>query len=74
MVNEIPFYRLHVPVLQPLKSRSTRKEKPARVPAAVGDRFIGGVVFYDGSDALPFGDMRRALPISALWSPSPISK
>jgi predicted AAA+ superfamily ATPase len=41
---------------------------------AVGDRFVGGVVFYDGSDALPFGDKRRALPISALWSPAPLSK
>jgi len=40
----------------------------------VGERFVGGVVFYDGSDALPFGDKRRALPISALWSPGTLSK
>lgn len=46
----------------------------SKLAAAVGDRFVGGVVFYDGSDALPFGDKRRALPISALWSPATISK
>jgi len=46
----------------------------SKLAAAVGERFIGGVVFYDGSDALPFGEKRRALPISALWSPATISK
>ena len=46
----------------------------AKLADAMGDRFVGGVVFYDGSDALPFGDKRRALPISALWSPATLSK
>lgn len=46
----------------------------SKLAAAVGDRFIGGFVFYDGFDALPFDDKRRALPISALWSPATVSK
>lgn len=45
----------------------------SKLAAAVGDRFIGGVLFYDGSDTLPFGEKLRALPISALWSPDAIS-
>lgn len=32
----------------------------AKLAAAVGDRFVGGGMFYDGSDALPFGVKRRA--------------
>jgi len=30
-------------------------------------RFVGGVVLYDGDQVLPFGDRLWAAPISALW-------
>lgn len=46
----------------------------ARLTAAAGDRFAGGVVLYDGEHSLAFGEDRRAVPISALWSPAAISK
>jgi hypothetical protein len=34
----------------------------------VRDRLITGVVLYAGQQALPFGNKRNALPISALWT------
>ena len=40
----------------------------SRLAAAAGDRFVGGVVLYDGTDSLPFGETRRAVPISTIWS------
>lgn len=40
----------------------------SRLAAAAGDRFVGGVVLYDGTSSLPFGERKRAVPISALWS------
>jgi predicted AAA+ superfamily ATPase len=42
----------------------------ARLRLAAGNRFANGVVLYDGEDSLAFGDGRRAVPISTLWSPS----
>lgn len=42
----------------------------ARLMAVAGGRFAGGVVLYDGEHSLAFGEGRRAVPISALWSPS----
>jgi len=36
---------------------------------AAGDRFVAGVVLYDGETSAPFGDGFFALPISALWEP-----
>lgn len=33
----------------------------------LGDRLIAGFVLYAGTQALPFGDRLRAVPISALW-------
>ena len=33
----------------------------------VGERFVAGVVFYDGETVLPFGDRLSAVPIQALW-------
>jgi hypothetical protein len=33
----------------------------------VGDRFVMGVVLYDGETAVRFGDRLMAVPISALW-------
>lgn len=41
----------------------------SRLATAAGERYIGGVVLYDGTDSLPFGEKQRALPISVLWSP-----
>jgi hypothetical protein len=34
---------------------------------AAGRRFAGGVVLYDGTMSLPFGDSMYALPIRSLW-------
>jgi predicted AAA+ superfamily ATPase len=34
---------------------------------ACGDRFAYGVVLYDSSEAVPFGDRLAAVPLSALW-------
>lgn len=45
-----------------------------KLAAAAGDRFAGGVVLYDGEQSLPFGEGKRAVPISALWSPDALSK
>jgi hypothetical protein len=42
----------------------------ARLRSAAGNRFANGVVLYDGEDSLAFGDSRRAVPISTLWSPN----
>lgn len=35
--------------------------------AKAGNRFVGGVVLYAGTEPLSFGGGLRALPISALW-------
>lgn len=35
--------------------------------AACGDRFACGVVLYDSTDLVPFGDSLAAAPMSALW-------
>jgi uncharacterized protein len=40
-----------------------------RLKLAAGDRFAKSVVLYYGEDSLAFGDGRRAVPISARWSP-----
>lgn len=34
---------------------------------AVGERFVGGVVLYDGEAHAPFGEGMYAVPIRALW-------
>jgi predicted AAA+ superfamily ATPase len=34
---------------------------------ACKDRFAYGVVLYDSSDFVPFGDRLAAAPLSALW-------
>ena len=33
----------------------------------IGDDFVAGIVFYTGSQTLPFGPRLRAVPVSALW-------
>lgn len=33
----------------------------------LGDRFLGGVVFHTGPEAIALGPGVRALPICALW-------
>jgi uncharacterized protein len=35
----------------------------------LGDTFTNGVVLYLGSDVIPLGPRRTAMPISALWAP-----
>ena len=38
-----------------------------KLQKAVGDRFVRGVVLYEGETSLPFGDRFHAVPISRLW-------
>ncbi len=38
---------------------------------ATGERFHGGVLPYMGTDCLPFGDRLLAMPVTAIWRPSP---
>ena len=42
-----------------------------RLASAVGERFVAGVVLYDGEIGAGFGDNLRAVPIRRLWEPSP---
>jgi hypothetical protein len=35
--------------------------------AALGNRFLAGIVLYTGANAYPFGPRMYALPVSALW-------
>ncbi len=37
---------------------------------AAGDRFVHGVVLYDGTATIPFGDQFHAVPIRLLWETS----
>ena len=34
----------------------------------VGDRFVRGIVLYDGETSIPFGDRFHAVPMSRLWT------
>jgi predicted AAA+ superfamily ATPase len=36
--------------------------------SACQDRFAAGVVLYDGTDVVPFGERLAAVPLSALWT------
>jgi len=38
-----------------------------RLRTVAGDRFVAGIVLYDGEVSVPFGDGLRAVPISRLW-------
>ena len=38
-----------------------------KLERAAGNRFVRGVVLYDGETAIPFGDRFHAVPISRLW-------
>jgi predicted AAA+ superfamily ATPase len=39
-----------------------------KLAEGAGDRFVRGVVLYDGDAALSFGDRLQAVPIRALWT------
>lgn len=39
-----------------------------KMATALGDRFVQGVVLYDGDQVVPFGERLFAVPISALWA------
>ncbi len=39
-----------------------------KLQKAAGDRFVRGVVLYDGETAIPFGDRLHAVPMSRLWT------
>ena len=36
---------------------------------ALGERFVAGVVLYDGENVVRFGDRLKAVPIHRLWMP-----
>ena len=38
-----------------------------KLQAAAGDRFVGGVVLYDGETSVSFGDGLHAVPLRGLW-------
>ncbi|HPW56713.1 MAG TPA: ATP-binding protein [Thermoanaerobaculaceae bacterium] len=38
-----------------------------KLQEAAGDRFVRGVVLYDGEQVLPFGEKLQAVPIRLLW-------
>ena len=38
-----------------------------KLQGALGERFVGGVVLYDGEATVPFGDRLHAVPVSRLW-------
>lgn len=38
-----------------------------KLASLAGEQFVGGVVLYDGTETLPLGDRRWAVPISTLW-------
>lgn len=42
-----------------------------KLQAALGTRFAGGVVLYDGELGVPFGEGLRAVPLRALWEAGP---
>ena len=42
-----------------------------RLASAAGERFVAGVVLYDGEISAGFGDKLRAVPIRQLWEPPP---
>lgn len=42
-----------------------------KLQEAVGERFVIGVVLYDGESTVPFGDRLWAVPIRHLWEDTP---
>lgn len=38
-----------------------------RLASIAGDRWVAGVILYDGTEPLPFGDGLWALPLATLW-------
>lgn len=44
-----------------------------KLQSATGDRFVAGVVLYDGQSSVGFGPGLFAVPIRALWETGPIS-
>ena len=55
-----------------VKASATVRAKDFRglkkLQEAVGDRFVAGVVLYDGEGVLPFGEGLWAVPFGALWT------
>jgi uncharacterized protein len=49
------------------RATSPGDERPACHKSSDGDDFIAGLVFYTGTQTLPFGPRLRAVPVSALW-------
>ena len=41
-----------------------------KLARSTGDRFLRGVVLYDGETSTPFGDRLHAVPIRRLWEPA----
>lgn len=39
-----------------------------KLASLAGEQFVAGIVLYDGTETLPLGNRRWAVPISTLWS------
>jgi predicted AAA+ superfamily ATPase len=55
-----------------VKASSAASERDFRglqkLATALGDRFVGGYLFYTGTQTIPFGPKLKALPVAALWA------
>jgi hypothetical protein len=38
-----------------------------KLAALAGDRFVAGVVLYDGESSVSFGERQFAVPVRSLW-------
>jgi uncharacterized protein len=38
-----------------------------KLKQAAGDKFVRGIVLYDGENVLPFGERLQAVPLRMLW-------
>lgn len=54
-----------------VKASATAKAEHFRgidhIRSRIGDDFVAGIVLYLGTETLPFGDGKLAVPVSALW-------
>jgi predicted AAA+ superfamily ATPase len=54
-----------------VKAGSTIRSGLRNLASRLDERFVAGFVLYTGQQTLPFGDKLRAVPIDALWRPTP---
>lgn len=39
-----------------------------RLASVAGNRFVQGIVMYDGDQAISFSDRLRAVPLACVWA------